>query len=96
MVPRRRCAPSAAELKPTAESPDMETYELPDGNITTVCDERFRCPEVPFQPKFIGKEASGIHDMSFLSIMECDVDIRKGLVRQRRVVPPCSKGSASA
>ena len=36
-------------------------------------------PEVLFQPSFIGKEASGIHDTTFQSIMKCDVDIRKDL-----------------
>merc|ERR1711948_192163 len=55
------------------------TYELPDGNIITVGSERFRCPEVLFQPSFVGKEASGIHDTTFQSIMKCDVDIRKDL-----------------
>jgi len=68
------------EMKEAAESSDKEkTYELPDGNIITVGSERFRCPEVLFQPSFIGKEASGIHDTSFQSIMKCDVDIRKDL-----------------
>merc|ERR1712045_259186 len=62
------------------ESSDKEkTYELPDGNIITVGSERFRCPEVLFQPSFVGKEASGIHDTTFQSIMKCDVDIRKDL-----------------
>jgi len=56
-----------------------KTYELPDGNIITVGSERFRCPEVLFQPSFVGKEASGIHDTTFQSIMKCDVDIRKDL-----------------
>jgi len=32
-----------------------------------------------FQPSFVGKEASGIHDTTFQSIMKCDVDIRKDL-----------------
>jgi actin beta/gamma 1 len=69
-----------AEMKSSSESSDNEkTYELPDGNIITVGSERFRCPEVLFQPSFIGKEASGIHDTSFQSIMKCDVDIRKDL-----------------
>jgi len=69
-----------AEMKTSSESSDKEkTYELPDGNIITVGSERFRCPEVLFQPSFIGKEASGIHDTSFQSIMKCDVDIRKDL-----------------
>jgi actin-related protein len=68
------------ERKEAGESSDKEkTYELPDGNIITVGSERFRCPEVLFQPSFIGKEASGIHDTTFQSIMKCDVDIRKDL-----------------
>jgi len=68
------------EMKSAAESSDKEkTYELPDGNIITVGSERFRCPEVLFQPSFVGKEASGIHDTTFQSIMKCDVDIRKDL-----------------
>jgi len=69
-----------SEMKASTESSDLEkTYELPDGNIITVGNERFRCPEVLFQPSFIGKEASGIHDTTFQSIMKCDVDIRKDL-----------------
>merc|ERR1712048_48601 len=47
------------EMKAATESSDKEkTYELPDGNIITVGSERFRCPEVLFQPSFVGKEAS--------------------------------------
>jgi len=68
------------DLKKANETSDMDkTYELPDGNIITVGSERFRCPEVLFQPSFIGKESSGIHDTTFQSIMKCDVDIRKDL-----------------
>merc|ERR1712226_479424 len=68
------------EMKAASESSDKEkTYELPDGNIVTIGSERFRCPEVLFQPSLIGKEASGIHDTVFQSIMKCDVDIRKDL-----------------
>ena len=69
-----------AGMKNADESSGKErTYELPDGNLITVGSERFRCPEVLFQPSFIGKEASGIHDTSFQSIMKCHVDIRKDL-----------------
>jgi len=68
------------EMKAAADSSEKEkTYELPDGNLITVGNERFRCPEVLFQPSFIGKEASGIHDTTFQTIMKCDVDIRKDL-----------------
>ena len=69
-----------AESKLTSESAEKEkTYELPDGNIITVGAERFRCPEVLFQPSMVGKEAQGIHATTFQSIMKCDVDIRKDL-----------------
>merc|ERR1712217_481331 len=56
-----------------------KSYELPDGNVITVGNERFRCPEVLFQPSFIGKEASGVDQTMFQTIMKCDVDIRKDL-----------------
>ena len=52
---------------------------LEDGQVITIGNERFRTSEVLFQPSFIGKEASGIHDTMFQTIMKCDVDIRKDL-----------------
>jgi len=56
-----------------------KSYELPDGQVITVGNERFRAPEALFQPNFLGMEARGIHETTYNSIMKCDVDIRKDL-----------------
>lgn len=69
-----------SEMKTYAESSAMDkTYELPDGNTVTVGNQRFRCPEALFQPMKLGKEFAGVHELTFQSIMKCDVDVRKDL-----------------
>ena len=68
------------EMQTAASSSSLEkSYELPDGQMITIGNERFRCAETLFQPSFIGIESPGIHEATYNSIMKCDLDIRKDL-----------------
>lgn len=69
-----------AEMQKSIDSSEVDTfYKLPDEQMITIGSERFRCPEVLFQPSMLGKECAGIHQQTFETIMKCDIDLRKDL-----------------
>ncbi|KAF3940294.1 Actin-2 [Dactylella cylindrospora] len=57
----------------------IEDYKLPDGNVLKLGAERFRAPEILFDPEIIGLEYQGIHQILVDAISRTDMDLRKSL-----------------
>jgi len=52
------------------------SYKLPDGSIIELGSERFKAPEILFNPHMIGEEVPGIHELIVNSIQRTDMDLR--------------------
>lgn len=57
-------------------------YQLPDGETVSLSAERYRAPEVLFNPTLIGSEEAGVADALVNSIMKSDLDLRPTLFSQ--------------
>lgn len=67
------------EMSITANSCALErSYELPDGQLVDIGNERFRCLEILFDPMiYIGdNRRMGIHEMVYESIRKCDCSLQ--------------------
>jgi centractin len=69
-------------LNPSKEEKDIkehEEFKLPDGNTLRLGAERFRAPEILFNPELVGQEFPGVHQVVVDSIGRTDLDLRKNL-----------------
>jgi len=60
-------------------SGNLSSYELPDGQVVQIGNEKFRATECLFQPGLAGVEHVGVSKMLYDSVYACDVDIRRDL-----------------
>lgn len=58
------------------------TYTLPDGTSIPLGFERYRAPEILFNPAMIALEYPGVHHLVGTALARTDLDLRKELVSQ--------------
>lgn len=63
------------EKEMSAKTEEKE-FELPDGRLLRVRNERFRCPESLFQPTVVWKSSPGIQHLIQSSIQKSDPELR--------------------
>jgi centractin len=81
---KEKCCYVAAD--PRKEEKDMiasgnkgEDFRLPDGHVIKLGTEKFKAPEILFNPEIIGQEYSGVQQVIIESISRTDMDLRKSL-----------------
>jgi len=60
----------------------QQPFKLPDGTQIALGAERFRAPEILFDPRIVGLEYPGVHELLATSIGRCDLDLRMTLYSQ--------------
>ena len=71
----------ALDFDEQMKTPTDITYEFSDGQILSLGNLPFRCPEIFFQPSFQNSKnvTKGIHQIVYESVMKCDGTIQSNL-----------------
>jgi centractin len=80
--PRREEKEWARGVYPGAEEDrraKIAEYVLPDGKRLRVGAERFRAPEILFDPDLVGSEDPGVQQMVVDAVQRADLDLRRSL-----------------
>ena len=56
-------------------------YELPDGRVISVKNERFLCTDAIFYPSLLGMSCPGLQYLVYDAVMKCDIDLRNYLLK---------------
>ncbi|PVG03349.1 putative centractin [Serendipita vermifera] len=79
-IKEKCCYVAANPQKEEKESAGRtEEFRLPDGSVVKLGMERFKAPEILFNPEQIGLEYAGVHQVIVDSINRVDLDLRKNL-----------------
>ena len=71
----------AEEMAKYESSSELEKcYELPGGQVFVIADQRFRAPEIIFNPLLRGSKQSGLDWLCQWSVEKCNVELRKDLL----------------
>ncbi|MCQ2817202.1 MAG: actin family protein [archaeon] len=69
-----------SQIKKCMDSNSSEAHQLPDGSVVYINQEKYKCPELLFQPQLDGqRQNNGLHEETYKSIKKCDEDIEKDL-----------------
>jgi len=79
LIKEKTCYISLNPSKSEKEAIPDTDFVLPDGNVVKLGRDRFRAPELLFNPELIGSEAPGIHTLLSSSILKTDTDLRRAL-----------------
>lgn len=73
--------PKQEEALELQQHTSNEEFKLPDGTSVQLGPERFRAPELLFNPSLVGLEYPGIPEVLHLSIQKSDMDLRSELYK---------------